>query len=216
MNHKFLGKSLALLILKSVILLIILIFPTYYIFAGDIPEGLLELDNAVVYIGELKDISDNRDLTFIEKVHIKGEFEENSEDFIKSESYFDNFTVGKTYLVSYAYGDMLISPWILEVEGSDPETFTIKDGSDMAKRMESYIHEGRFTKADSSTEEENISPASKEAETKGNDIVSQFPTKEEIEQINNSRKHIAIAFVFIAFFVILFIIRIMLKRKNKI
>ena len=211
MKYNFLQK-----ILFASALLIILIFPAYYIFGGDIPEGLLELDNAVVYIGELKDISDNGDLTFIEKAKIKGKFEENSEDFIKSESYFGNFTVGKTYLVSYANGDMLISPWILEADGTDPETLIIKDDSDMAKRMESYIHEGRFIEDESGSESENTSFTLEEAAKTDNDIVSKFPAKDEIKQINNSRRYIAITFVFIIFLSGLLIIRSIIKRKNKI
>ena len=198
--------------------LFIFMFLPLNVYAGDIPEGLLEFDNSIVYIGELKSISSTGDLTFIEKLKIKGNFKADKEDLIKSESYFENLKVGKTYLVGYAPDN--IRPWILEAYGSDTETLIIKDDSDMAKRMENYIHEGKFKQADEQINAEKNGESSIESTSAKNhesnvSIVSNIPGKQKFMQLQETRKHILVISLFLIFIISLFMIKDSLNKKNE-
>ena len=145
------------------------------IYAGDIPEGLLNSSTATVYIGELKAKS-NTDFTFIQKTSIKGNFNQNSKDVVLCSAndinYSDTLKIGRLYLVSYdSTGG--ISPWILEVDGTEIDTLVIKDDSNMAERMAEYIHNGSFTNSESKIVEIKESVISTQAEV--NNIVNKTP-----------------------------------------
>lgn len=113
-------------------------------YAGDIPESLLNNDNAQVYFGEISDI-DDESITVIQRQNVKGNFSEGSEQ-VYEDYLFEDPIIGKTYLCGFL--DEQNPLYIWEVSSFDLNELEIIDESkefEMTKRMQKYLNDGMFT-----------------------------------------------------------------------
>lgn len=128
------------------LLLIVVIFVPKVCFAGDIPEWLLDGEGTQTFIGEVKEMTEES-VTIIQRYNIKGEFEEGSERtyHIRSSFMTDDIKVGETVLCGYGDENNLYLYKIKKFENGRIELF---DDYPMTKRLEDYINNGDFAKAE--------------------------------------------------------------------
>lgn len=128
------------------------------VFAGDIPESLLSEDGAKVFIGTVEDVKLKGDVSFssqvkvdtvdvIPTVKIKGEVE-----IGKKETYtrYDSVIMlekGKEYLFGYIDENNF---YACEIKSRDEKSIKLVDADkyDMTKRLENYLNEGAFARAE--------------------------------------------------------------------
>ena len=132
--------------ISIVLLLIVVIFVPNVSFAGDIPEWLLQDEDTQTFIGEVKEMTEES-VTIIQRYNIKGEFEEGSERtyHIRSSFMTDDIKVGELILCGYADENNLYLYKIKKFENGRIELF---DDYPMTKRLEDYINNGDFAKAE--------------------------------------------------------------------
>ncbi len=123
--------------------IVILLTMSVSVFAGDIVTPLMTQDNAQVYFGEVKELTDDT-VTIIQKKNIKGEFEQDKE--YKYSTNYEDLEVNKIYLcaVSETRDNLLV--W--EVTSTDTKTLKVLGDDTFAGVMQQYINEGMFEKAE--------------------------------------------------------------------
>lgn len=132
--------------ISTVLLLIVVIFVPNVSFAGDIPEWLLQDEDTQTFIGEAKEMTEES-VTLIQRYNIKGEFEEGSEQTypVRSSLILGDVKAGETVLCGYADENNLYLYKIKKFENGRIELF---DDYPMTKRLEEYINNGDFAKAE--------------------------------------------------------------------
>lgn len=116
-------------------------------FAGDIPESLLRGENTQTFIGEVQEITENS-ITLIQKHNFKGEFEEGSEqtyDILISELIPKNVKIGENVLCGYIDQNNL---YLYKIKRFKNDKIELADDYAMTKRLEEYINNGDFAKAE--------------------------------------------------------------------
>lgn len=117
------------------------------VFAGDIVSPLMTQDNAQVYFGEVKELTDDT-VTIIQKKNIKGEFKQDIEYEYERKDFTtrEELEIGKVYLcaVSETRDNLMI--W--EITSTDTKTLKVLGDHTFAGEMQQYINEGMFEKAE--------------------------------------------------------------------
>ncbi len=128
------------------LLLIVVIFVPNVSFAGDVPEWLLQDEDTQTFIGEVKEMTEES-VTLIQRYNIKGEFEEGSKQTypVRSSLILGDVKVGETVLCGYGDENNLYLYKIKKFENGRIELF---DDYPMTKRLEDYINNGDFAKAE--------------------------------------------------------------------
>ncbi len=133
------------IILKKLLLCILTLVALFSIsmvcFAGDIPECLLNNEDSQVYFGEVKSV-DGDEITVIQFQNIKGEFSEGSEITYPEFSFTISPIVGEIYLCGYTDENNPLRIW--EVTSLNTKELKLKNTSDMSKRMQEYLNDGKF------------------------------------------------------------------------
>lgn len=147
-------------IFLSTLTMFLVLFVSAKTYAGDIPESALIYDDSRVYLGEVKEKMD-KDIIVIQRANIKGEFTKNSE--IKYKNHYADLTKGQTYLfvdfMGYTENNSEIEDnnvYSSELDSFDLDDISktklvidnVVDGSDMAVRMQEYIDNKDFEKAE--------------------------------------------------------------------
>lgn len=135
-------KYISALIVFSIIML----FNVCICYAGDVPESLLHDDNAQLYFGKVVKLTDGS-ITIVPVKIIKGDVEPDKE-ITYTKGYMlthGKAQVGKTYLIGYIDINNLYY-WI--TDNMDPKTLKIKNASSMDKRLQGYLNNGDFEKAE--------------------------------------------------------------------
>lgn len=166
------------------IAIIILLSDTITTFAGDVPEALLADDSSQTFIGEVKEITEDS-ITIIQKHNFKGEFTEGSEvkyDFNKDRH--KTMSVGENVLFGYfnESGDL----YTFKIKSFENGKLILADDYEMTKRLEEYINNGDFAKA----EEERLAKQSENVNEN---------TKNEIEISNKTTKDMTNTVIFTTF-----------------
>lgn len=113
-------------------------------YAGDIPEGLLGDENTLVFYGEVKEISENS-ITVVVSENIKG-VAIIGDSYTYDEWIFTEYpVVGEIYLCGYYDENNPLSIW--EIERKEDGKIDIIKSDNMCDRMENYINDGDFAKA---------------------------------------------------------------------
>lgn len=135
-------------------ILVILISMAAVCYAGDIPETQLSEDNSQTFIGEVKELTPES-ITVIQKYNFKGEFEKDKEYTYKdSEKHRPDYVkVGESVLCCYTDADNF---YTYEIESFDEKKIKLVQQDDMAQRLQEYINDGSFAKA----EQERLAKAS--------------------------------------------------------
>ena len=135
-----------------VILIIMISTRTTAVFAGSIPEDLLYYDKAQVFFGELVSVSaDDETVTVLPTQKIKGDVDIGAEQkYQKDVVALGRFIpkVGDIYLMGH-YNDH--NPlYLFRTTSTDQRTLTITNntGSGMEERMQEYLNNGDFEKAE--------------------------------------------------------------------
>lgn len=113
-------------------------------FAGDIPECLLSEDTAMVFYGEVKEASEER-ITVVVTENIKGMAKVEETYSYEEWIFTKNPIVGEIYLCGYYDENNPFNIW--EIVRKDEDTIDILDATNMSNRMEEYINNGDFHKA---------------------------------------------------------------------
>lgn len=161
MNTIFLTERMRSMIskLKIVVLAVMMFFSvTAVCYAGDVPESALTADYAKVYFGQVTEISDEA-ITVTALQNIKGEFEQGSVyDGVYSLMQAEP-KIGEVYLCLYL--DEANPLYMYEVTSTDTKTLKLKSTVDMAKRLEEYLNNGDFERAEQ-TRLEKLNPTTSE------------------------------------------------------
>lgn len=132
--------------IKTAVLSVMIFFlMTAVCYAGDVPESALMADYAKVYFGQVSEFTDEViNVTALQ--NIKGEFEQ-------GEIYNGVYSlmqaepkIGEVYLCLYL--DEANPLYMYEVTSTDTKTLKLKSTVDMAKRMEQYLNNGDFERAE--------------------------------------------------------------------
>ena len=128
------------------LLLIVVIFVPNISFAGDIPEWLLQDEDTQTFIGEVKEMTEES-VTLIQRYNIKGEFEEGSKQTypVRSSLILEDVKVGETVLCGYADENNL---YLYKIKKFKNGRIELSDDYPMTKRLEDYINNGDFAKAE--------------------------------------------------------------------
>lgn len=195
--------------MRYALCLVVLLLASTSCLAGDIPEGLLMNNTAVVYFGEIKSIEQNT-ITVIQKQPIKGLFEEGSERTYSDFVFTGNPIVGEIYLCGFY--DEYNPLYIWEVTSFEPKTLQIKTTDNMSTRMQEYLNTGKFEEK----EQERLATLQTSASTENEVKVAEKPN--ELEKKNEKDKGIKIevnkAFMLGAFVVIILSGILIWKRKK--
>ena len=113
-------------------------------YAGDIPEGLLGDENTLVFYGEVKEISENS-ITVVVSENIKGVAMIGDAYSYDEWIFTEHPVVGEIYLCGYYDENNPLSIW--EIERKEDGKIDIIKSDNMANRMEEYINDGDFAKA---------------------------------------------------------------------
>ena len=132
--------------ISTVLLLIVVIFVPNVSFAGDIPEWLLQDEDTQTFIGEVKEMTEES-VTLIQRYNIKGEFEEGSEQTypVRSSLILGDVKAGETVLCGYADENNL---YLYKIKKFENGRIELSDDYPMTKRLEEYINNGDFAKAE--------------------------------------------------------------------
>ena len=112
--------------------------------AGDVPESLLGSSDALVFFGEVKEISSDK-IVVVVMANIKGAAVADSEYEYDEWAFTEYPEVGQIYLCGYLDENNPLYVW--EVTETDPLTLEIVNSDVMSKRMEQYLNEGEFATA---------------------------------------------------------------------
>lgn len=112
--------------------------------AGDIPEGLLSEDTAMVFYGEVTEIKENS-VTVTVTENIKGTAEVNDAYSYDEWIFTESPVVGEVYLCGYYDENNPLNIW--EIERKGEVNLNIIKSDNMSNRMEDYINNGDFAKA---------------------------------------------------------------------
>lgn len=128
------------------LLLIVVIFVPNVSFAGDVPEWLLQDEDTQTFIGEVKEMTEES-VTLIQRYNIKGEFEEGSEQTypVRSSLILGDVKVGETVLCGYGDENNL---YLYKIKKFKNGRIELSDDYPMTKRLEEYINNGDFAKAE--------------------------------------------------------------------
>ena len=128
------------------LLLIVVIFVPNISFAGDIPEWLLQDEDTQTFIGEVKEMTEES-VTLIQRYNIKGEFKEGSKQTypVRSSLILEDVKVGETVLCGYADENNL---YLYKIKKFKNGRIELSDDYPMTKRLEDYINNGDFAKAE--------------------------------------------------------------------
>lgn len=126
----------------------ILLTMSVSVFAGDIVTPLMTQDNAQVYFGEVKAITDSA-VTIIQKKNVKGEFKHDIEYEYERKDFTTRKEIetGKVYLCAVSETRDNLMLW--EVTSTDTKTLKVLGDDAFAGVMQQYINEGMFEKAES-------------------------------------------------------------------
>lgn len=132
--------------------------------AGDIPEGLLNEDTAMVFYGEVTSAEENNIIVKV-KENIKG-MAEPDETYSYDEWIFtESPAVGEVYLCGYYDEYNPLNLW--EVERTGTDSLNIIKSDNMSNRMEDYINNGDFARA-----QEKLFSSNDEVSTNDNDSIA--------------------------------------------
>lgn len=128
--------------------IVILLTMSVSVFAGDIVTPLMTQDNAQVYFGEVKSITDSA-VTIIQKKNVKGEFKQDNEYEYERKDFTTRkeLETGKVYLCAVSETRDNLMLW--EVTSTDTKTLKVLGDDAFAGVMQQYINEGMFEKAES-------------------------------------------------------------------
>ena len=129
------------------ITIILCLSATVICYAGDIISPLMLQEDAQVYFGEIKSITNDR-LVIIQKKNVKGDFEQDKEYLYQRTDFttLKDLKVGKTYLCTVP--DTRKNLMIWEVTSMDTDTLKVLDNHTFAKQIEQYMNEGLFEQAE--------------------------------------------------------------------
>ena len=117
------------------------LLPVCTCFAGDVPEGLLCDENALVFFGEVQSIDTDKIVVTVAE-NIKGNAKEADEYTYAEWEFTQDLVVGEVYLCGYYDENNPLYIW--EITEQNTETLKIKNTDDMSKRMEQYLNNGDF------------------------------------------------------------------------
>lgn len=189
---------------KFFILAVLICFPIYGAFAGDVPEAILTDDDAQLYFGEI--ISWEKETCYI-KINplqqIKGDLSINSEitySQLPSHLLDMPFKLNQTYLIAYIDENNL---YFLETSSMDTQTLQIKDSKatddDMLYRMQQYLNEGKYEEAE---------------KARVNSISASSNKPSSLPDIEIPNKPNRMLYYLFAFILVLFAIRFITKQKR--
>lgn len=129
-----------------VVILVILLANIGVGYAGDVPEALLSDVNAQLYFGKVTKVTDTT-VTILPVKKVKGDAVLNTAITYKKGHMMGggNEQVGKTYLVGYI-DEINLYYWV--TDSMDPKTLKIKNASSMDLRLQGYLNNGDFEKAE--------------------------------------------------------------------
>lgn len=113
-------------------------------YAGDVPEALLHTDGAQLFFGKVTELTDTS-ITILPLKRIKGEVEPDKAITYSQKIYGWKPQVGKTYLFGYIDENNLYF-WV--ADSMDPKTLKLKDANGMDLRLQEYLNNGEFEKAE--------------------------------------------------------------------
>jgi hypothetical protein len=127
-------------------------------FAGDVPEGLLSTDSAQLYFGKVTKVTDTT-VTIVPMNNIKGDIELNTAVTYKKGILMGggNEQIGKIYLVGFI-NEISLYYWV--TDSMDPKTLKIKNASAMDLRLQGYLNNGDFEKAEQARQKRTAVTAS--------------------------------------------------------
>lgn len=127
------------------------------VFAGSIPEDLLHLDDAKLYIGTVegfsyKEIPSSPYIKVIALAvkpieHIKGDVEIGKTITYKDTNIYMNLVEGKDYLIAYL-DQHNIYAYEIKSKTNDKVTLVDSNDYDMVKRLEEYLNDGLYADAE--------------------------------------------------------------------
>lgn len=125
----------------------ILLTMSVSVFAGDIITPLMTQDDAQVYFGEVKELTDTT-VTIIQKKNIKGEFKQDIEYEYERKDFTtrEELEIGKVYLCAVSETRENLMIW--EITSTDTKTLKVLGDHTFAGEMQQYINEGMFEKAE--------------------------------------------------------------------
>lgn len=112
--------------------------------AGDIPEGLLSEDTAMVFYAEVTEVEENS-VTVTVTENIKGMAKPDDTYFYDEWIFTETPVVGELYLCGYYDENNPLNLW--EIDRIGTESLDIIKSDNMSNRMEEYINNGDFAKA---------------------------------------------------------------------
>lgn len=112
--------------------------------AGDIPEGLLSEETAMVFYGEVTEVKENS-VTVMVTENIKGVAQPDESYSYDEWIFTENPVVGEVYLCGYYDENNPLKIWEIKRTGAD--SLDIIKSDNMSNRMEEYINNGDFAKA---------------------------------------------------------------------
>ncbi|MFN7249839.1 MAG: hypothetical protein ACK4M9_03520 [Anaerobacillus sp.] len=201
--------------LKRIPILVIFLLLSYtnvFVFAGDIPEGIMEGNQKALFIGEIKFINTDT-FSIIPSTIMMGNIEQSEIEIEQFDSYYGTNDKPKTgdFVVAVLLDDQTIDDmWIFKTTSDDYRTLKlISEQYPMVVRYEQYINEGKYFEAQEKLEKENKTYINSTSvnETESVEIVEnvQIPSK-----LNNN----LVIPLLILFFVFVFVF-LAKSRKNK-
>lgn len=129
----------------------LIFFCVITVLAGDVPEGLLSEDNAVLFFGEIVSYdATDKNITVLPTKKIKGDVSVDVSRIYKDVTFVgkDGFTPveGEIYLMANYDGNNPL--YVFRTTSDDTETLKIEGitGIDMWERMQKYLNEGAYEK----------------------------------------------------------------------
>jgi hypothetical protein len=143
------------------IFLIVSLSGAGFCLAGDIPETLLGNDTALLFFGKVIAVTDTT-VTILPVKTVKGDVAPDTAVTYGRGRMMGggNEQVVKTYLVGYIDENNL---YYWETNGTEPRTLKIKDASAMSRRLQEYLNNGDFEKAEQARKQKLASTAAASA-----------------------------------------------------
>lgn len=191
-----------------------LLFATTVVFAGDIPESIMEGKQKALFIGEITAVNTGT-YNIAPSTVMMGSIQQSEIQSKKFNNYYGANDQPKTgdFIVAVLLEDNKIDDtWVFKVTSKDYKTLKlVSEKYDMVVRYEQYINEGKYFEAQKKIDENkkaSINPTNVSVESK--EVVK----NNKVQSYSTHNQFVVILLLVVIGVVVFFIVRVKKRHKN--
>jgi len=198
----------------SIIIFIFLLFTSTIVFAGDIPESIMEGNQKALFIGRITAIN-NDTFSIIPSTIMMGGIQQSQIEIKKFDKYYgaDNKPKTGDIIVAVLLEDNKIDDlWVFKCTTEDYKTLKlVSEKYEMVVRYENYINEGKYIEAQKKIDEsKKVSITPKDVSVESKETIQ----NNKIQSYLSNNQFVVILLLAVTVIVVFFIVRFIKRHNN--